>query len=285
MISLILRSARRSPDSRKFFITCWVMVEAPRTSWPRDLTASITAAAMPRGVVARMLVEVLVLGRDEGLFHHVRDLVRGREEAPLLRELVDDPALGRIDSADRGRRVLRKALVARQVRSVDPEHRAEREGEHAHAERDHREDGAEEGHDETQHGVGSHEIGERAINACVPSVKTRLRPRPASQFRRSWIDYVPRAQGAADVLAPFARAILDRKGSPTRASPARRHPLAAEREYRPVSEGFGVGFCGSIRKPWSKSRPAGSPHAALMPASERARPPYRSEGPCPPGGT
>ena len=39
---------RRSPDSRKFFITCWVMVEAPRTVRPRERTASTIAAAMPR---------------------------------------------------------------------------------------------------------------------------------------------------------------------------------------------------------------------------------------------
>ena len=34
MISLILRSIRRSPESRKFFITCWVIVEAPDTPSP-----------------------------------------------------------------------------------------------------------------------------------------------------------------------------------------------------------------------------------------------------------
>ena len=47
MISLILRSALRSPDKRKFFITCCVMVEAPRVFLPRDLIASSAAAKMP----------------------------------------------------------------------------------------------------------------------------------------------------------------------------------------------------------------------------------------------
>jgi len=34
MISLILRSPERSPVRRKFFITCWVIVEAPRSRLP-----------------------------------------------------------------------------------------------------------------------------------------------------------------------------------------------------------------------------------------------------------
>ena len=47
MISLTLRSMRRSPDSRKFFITCCVIVEAPRMVSPRDSTASQSAEAIP----------------------------------------------------------------------------------------------------------------------------------------------------------------------------------------------------------------------------------------------
>jgi hypothetical protein len=34
MISLILRSPERSPVRRKFFITCCVIVEAPRSRLP-----------------------------------------------------------------------------------------------------------------------------------------------------------------------------------------------------------------------------------------------------------
>jgi hypothetical protein len=49
MISRTLRSMVRLPSSRKFFITCWVIVEAPRTFWPRVCTASTKAAAMARG--------------------------------------------------------------------------------------------------------------------------------------------------------------------------------------------------------------------------------------------
>ena len=46
--SFTLRSTLRSLDSRKFFITCWVMVEAPRTLAPREATASYAALTMPR---------------------------------------------------------------------------------------------------------------------------------------------------------------------------------------------------------------------------------------------
>ena len=46
MISLIFRSTVRSEDSRKIFMTCCVMVEAPLSLPPR--IASTAAAAIPR---------------------------------------------------------------------------------------------------------------------------------------------------------------------------------------------------------------------------------------------
>ena len=96
MISLILRSPERSPVRRKFFITCWVIVEAPR----RRL--AVHGRVVDRGddaarVEAVVLVEVLVLGRDEGLLHQVGDLVDGREDPPLAGELVHEDALARVD--------------------------------------------------------------------------------------------------------------------------------------------------------------------------------------------
>ena len=44
-----LRSAERDPSNRKFFITCCVMVEAPRKLDPRETMASRSAAAIPAG--------------------------------------------------------------------------------------------------------------------------------------------------------------------------------------------------------------------------------------------
>ena len=47
MASLILRENESSPDSRKFFATCWVTVEAPigrRSPLPAMLTRLVTTA-------------------------------------------------------------------------------------------------------------------------------------------------------------------------------------------------------------------------------------------------
>ncbi len=58
-----------------------------------------------------VFVEVLVLGADEGVLHHVGISSIGTKRAAFLREFVDDPPFAGIDAADRGRRVLCKAFV------------------------------------------------------------------------------------------------------------------------------------------------------------------------------
>ena len=118
----------------------------------RRCTAHIPAARLHRlhrggadaaQVVALMGVEILVLRRDEGLLDQVRDFGRGGVKAALLRELVDDLPLGRVDPRDRRRGVLREPLMAGQVAAIHPEHRADRDRHHHGTERQDREDAAE----------------------------------------------------------------------------------------------------------------------------------------------
>ena len=64
--------------------------------------AAVHARIVDRGddaarVEAVVLVEVLVLGRDEGLLHQVGDLVDRGEDPPLAGELVHEDALARVD--------------------------------------------------------------------------------------------------------------------------------------------------------------------------------------------
>ena len=79
--SLILRSKVCSLDSRKFLATCWVMVEAP-CCLPR-LGVGQRGAHDALGVDAAVLVEVLVLGRQEGADHDLRHRL-DRQVEPAL---------------------------------------------------------------------------------------------------------------------------------------------------------------------------------------------------------
>jgi hypothetical protein len=152
MISRILRSPVRSPDSRKFFITCWVIVEAPRSVWPRVTTASRSAEIIASGSKPGMFVEIPVLGRDEGMLHLVRDIVDRHEQPAFLRELVDQLPLAREDAADRRRRVIGQLLMAGQIGGIHPDHAAH--GQRAGGDPQHKkaEDPSKKGQDETQHG-------------------------------------------------------------------------------------------------------------------------------------
>jgi hypothetical protein len=77
-------------------------------------------------VEARMLVEVAILGGDEGLPDLVGDLVDRGEDAALAGELVHELALARIDPAEREGLVLGELGVVGQVPAVDHEDAGER---------------------------------------------------------------------------------------------------------------------------------------------------------------
>ena len=66
-------------------------------------------------VEAVVVVEVLVLGGDEGLPDAFGDLVDGREDAPLAGELVHELALAGVDAAERRRLVALELGVVGEV--------------------------------------------------------------------------------------------------------------------------------------------------------------------------
>ena len=84
-------------------------------------------------VIPGVGVEILVFRRNEGVFHEVRNLVRGGKKSPLHREFVDDPALGRIDPADRLGLVGGEALVAGQIAAINPKDCPDAQRDHSRA--------------------------------------------------------------------------------------------------------------------------------------------------------
>ncbi|OIQ64270.1 hypothetical protein GALL_541800 [mine drainage metagenome] len=69
-------------------------------------------------------IEILVLGRDEGILHQRRDFIDRRIKAPLGGEFVDDLALTGKDPADGRRLILRQQVITGQVTRIHPEQRA-----------------------------------------------------------------------------------------------------------------------------------------------------------------
>ena len=60
----------------------------------------------PDRIVARVQIEILVLGGNERLLDQRRDLLCRGEKTPFAGEFVHQSTFARIDAADRGRRVL-----------------------------------------------------------------------------------------------------------------------------------------------------------------------------------
>ena len=102
-------------------------------------------------VIAGVVVEILVLGRDEGLFDQVGDLFGGGEKPAFLGELIDHPAFTGIDPADCRRLVLGQRFVAGQIAAIDPEDRADRQCDGRGPHGDHGENATKERKDEPQH--------------------------------------------------------------------------------------------------------------------------------------
>ena len=76
-------------DSRKFLATCWVMVEAPTGRRPEPMFCTLVSdgAAEAVDVDAGMVVEILVLGRQERGLDAVRDRLDRQEEPPLAGDI------------------------------------------------------------------------------------------------------------------------------------------------------------------------------------------------------
>ena len=126
-------------------------------------------------VIAFVDVEVLVFGRDEGLFNQGRDRVGRREQAAFLGEFVDQPPLPRINPADRRGRVLRKGFVAGQIAAIHPEHRADGQRDHTDAHGEGGKNTPEERQDQTKHGWQflARRVGDPSIRNPAGIVKTR----------------------------------------------------------------------------------------------------------------
>ena len=77
-----------------------------------------------------MFIEVLIFGRNERLFHKIRNRLCRGEKPAFLGKFINDPTLTGINTADGGRRVLRQCFVAGQVPPVHPEDRPNGQGNH-----------------------------------------------------------------------------------------------------------------------------------------------------------
>ena len=102
-------------------------------------------------IIAFVLIEILVLGADEGFLHQIGNVLDGREQTPFFGEFIDDPPFAGIDPADRGRGILRQAFMAGQVAAIHPEDRPHRQGSKKQAQCQGCEDRSEKRPDEPDH--------------------------------------------------------------------------------------------------------------------------------------
>ena len=93
-------------------------------------------------VIALVAVEMLVLGADEGLFNHLRDVFDRYEQPPFLRKFVEDPPFAVVNPADGGGRILRQTLMAGQVIGIHKKDSADGKGGKKDAHREHGEQAA-----------------------------------------------------------------------------------------------------------------------------------------------
>ena len=102
-------------------------------------------------VEAAMLIEVLVLGTDEGILDRVRDLVDRCEDAAFAGEFVHHDALAGIDAAQGRRLVAGELRMIGKVLSVEHEDRHEAHDGHQRSQRDPAEEKPEDVQNETKH--------------------------------------------------------------------------------------------------------------------------------------
>jgi hypothetical protein len=98
-----------------------------------------------------MLPEIPVLGRDEGVGHHVGISSAATKRRRSVGEFVDDDTLARIDPADRGRRIVRQGVVVGQVVAVEEQQSTDAERGGDEPQRHGAERGAENPQNETDH--------------------------------------------------------------------------------------------------------------------------------------
>lgn len=102
-------------------------------------------------IIARVLVEILVLGRDKRVFDQIRDFFGRRKQATLYREFVDDPPLARINPADCFGGVAGQDVIRRKVTAIHPKDATDGDSRHHHAQREHGKQTAKDRQNKTQH--------------------------------------------------------------------------------------------------------------------------------------
>ena len=134
--SLILRVKETSLVRRKFFATCWVIVDAPcgRRLEPKFCAYDHGRARHAGEVDAAMLVEVLVLGREERVGDEFWHRLDRQIEAPLLGVFAEQRTVGRMHARHHRRLVILKLRIVRQVPGEIPD--PARDAGHAHQEHD-----------------------------------------------------------------------------------------------------------------------------------------------------
>ncbi len=129
------------------------------------------------GVEAVMRVEVLVLGRDEGLLHAVGDLVDGGEDPALAGELVHEDAFAGIDPRQRRRLVAFELRRVGQILAVDGDDRGDDAEGDDKPERQPAENKSEKAKNELKHEFGSHHRSRHPIGGGAEGQKTSASPR------------------------------------------------------------------------------------------------------------
>ena len=120
---MILRVNDTSLVSRKFFATCWVMVEAPcgRRLVPKFCSIEHAGARHAGEVDAAMLVEILVFGGEERVDHQLRHRLDRQIEPALLGVFGEQRAVGGVHARHHRRLVILQLRIVRQVLRVMPD--------------------------------------------------------------------------------------------------------------------------------------------------------------------
>ena len=100
-----------------FLATCCVMVEAPigRRPCPICVMSNTAARGDRQRIDPGMRPEILILGRDEGLLHQVRNRRIRHKDAALGGKLSHQPSVAGVNPAHHRRLVIAQPIDVRQV--------------------------------------------------------------------------------------------------------------------------------------------------------------------------
>ena len=113
--SLILRVIDSSLVRRKFFATCWVMVEAPcgRPAAAKVLDVKQRGAGDTGNVYAGMLVKVFVFRGDERIDDELRHRLDGQIKPALVGVFRQQRTVGRVHARHHRRFIILQLRIVR----------------------------------------------------------------------------------------------------------------------------------------------------------------------------